>query len=102
MSKTICESCPFLKRDKRRMGHGLDPEEVHRVAGGGWRACDEDGGTCNGAVVFARSDEAASYQVPPEAPVPAVARKNGPEATPAPEPRPAPTHLDFVSTDKEA
>lgn len=98
-----CEGCPFVRRQKRKPGHGQPPEEVHRVANGGWRACDEDGGTCWGAVAFTKSDEALTYQQPPEADRPAVARQQQPE-TPADRPtitKPG-TALDFITTDKDA
>ena len=97
-----CEGCPFVRRQKRKPGHGLPQEEVHRVANGGWRACDEDGGTCWGAVAFTKSDDALTYQQPPEPERPAVARRQQPE-TPADRPtitKPG-TALDFITTAKD-
>ena len=97
-----CEGCPFVRRQKRKPGHGLPQEEVHRVANGGWRTYDENKSTCWGAVAFTKSDDALTYQQPPEPERPAVARRQQPE-TPADRPtitKPG-TALDFITSAKE-
>lgn len=96
--KVPCENCPWVARGKRLAAAGQPQEERHRVACGGWRACDEDGGTCWGAVRFTQSDAAAAYREP----IPAVARQQGPD-TPDHTPttvKPT-TTVDFVSAESK-
>lgn len=91
-----CETCPWIARGKKRAGPSED--ERREVANGAWRACEEDGGTCYGAVRFTASDAAAAYLV-----APAAARAQAPEQpnhTPTTTAAPA-QGVDFITTESE-
>jgi hypothetical protein len=62
-AKVPCETCPWVASGKKRAA--IPEDERRAVAGGAWRACEEDGGTCYGAVRFTASEAGAAYREPP-------------------------------------
>jgi hypothetical protein len=75
-AKVPCESCPWVATGKKRAA--IPETDRAAVAAGAWRACEEDGGTCYGAVRFTASAAATAYREPAGEAQLAVSRQQAP------------------------